>query len=127
MKFIPKSKIELQQMKLNLAEARKIISDNNFVQYDENADHSDFNLACDLFKSVCAQIQELTGEQFRGGYDEILNFMNSDLSKTDGAKDIGLRLTFADLACNHEAKKIGLSSPQWWYKCWNIENNTEVK
>lgn len=81
--------------------------------------HTDFNSACALFRSVCSQIESALelSESFTGGFDEI--FALTDEQRT-ALRDAGLidYLNFADRWCNHEANKIGLQAPAWWYKCW---------
>lgn len=83
-------------------------------------DYTTLEGSCGLFRAVCGEIEVALGiENFRGGFDELLALTpeQHDIIRGAGLTD---RLNLADRLCNHEANKVGLQSPAWWYRCWEI-------
>lgn len=88
-------------------------------------DMTDFNNACQKFRNVCTAIGTLiTDPEFKGGFDEMEEFQNSELSSTM----VGIRLAIAWSAsnelCKYEGSKVGLGQPAWWYKCWEEQSSS---
>lgn len=72
------------------------------------------------FRAVCSAIGTLIGnENFRGGFDEISSFADSEAAQSQAGIVLSLKLTFADKQCTYEAAKLGIGQPQWWNECWN--------
>lgn len=83
-------------------------------------DTTDFDLACGYFKQICGDIGKLMGEEnFKGGYDDMPRFYAHPTYKTAQGMQLAIAWAGANEFCNHEAKKLNLDSPQWWYKCWS--------
>lgn len=102
----------------------QIINDNNLKKFQQNADLTDFNNACEQFKNVCEQIKEFAQfQEFKGGFEEAMEFLNSQAFKQNQIQGILLFSLWqgADKLCTYQAKKIGIAQPNWWKKCWNIE------
>lgn len=86
---------------------------------------SDLDLACLLFRETCTRIGEVLGiHNFRGGYDEILSINKTQQTKLrrEGLLE---RLTFVNSFCNHEANKVNMEAPKWWYHCWGVTIDQE--
>ena len=82
----------------------------------------DFDNACQVFRQICSQIGELIeDENFKGGYDDMMTFYNHPAYKTDKGLQLAMAWSGCNDLCKYEGNKIGLNSPEWWYKCW--ENN----
>jgi hypothetical protein len=78
----------------------------------------DLDSACVLFRSICASIESaLEIDDFKGGFDEIFALTDAQhmVLREAGLTD---KLNFADRLCNHEANKVGMQAPAWWYRCW---------
>lgn len=85
----------------------------------EPPDQSAFLEACERFRVVCAKIGELLGEEnFKGGFDEMTLFQQSDMFDTLAGVKAALEWSAVNELCKYEGAKIGLGQPQWWYKCW---------
>jgi len=85
-------------------------------------DVSDFEAACVQFRETCAQIGNLIGvEDFRGGFEEMETFRQSEVSSTLEGFALAIRWLAADKLATYEGAKLGYDQPSWWYKCWNIE------
>lgn len=83
-------------------------------------DYTSLDEACGLFRLVCDAIAVALGvETFRGGFDELLSLTTEqhDIIRVAGLTD---RLSLLDRLCNHEAGKVGMEAPAWWYRCWEI-------
>lgn len=91
--------------------------------------YTDLDKSCEYFRAVCMQIQNVLpvefplrqvpdgSYKFTGGYDEIKNafqYFNSDLIP------LAFALNIANDDCNHEAGKVEMDSPKWWYRCWGF-------
>lgn len=91
-------------------------------QWIENELSQDFRLACEAFRNLCQAIGALINQpSFQGGYDDFLALDEEDAT---AIREAGLDSRFAliDNWANYEAQKIGLGRPEWWYKCWEINN-----
>lgn len=85
------------------------------------ADRTDFDNACSLFRSVCAQIGAMLGvEDFRGGFEEMTAFQQSESFRTLEGLHIAIEWSAANELCKYEGAKIGLGQPQWWHECWKV-------
>ena len=76
--------------------------------------------ACTLFRAICYEIgTAINNPNFKGGFDELLSFTKEqqDIVRTLGLND---RINLIDRLCNHEANKVELQAPAWWYRCWGI-------
>lgn len=83
-------------------------------------DMTDFNNACIYFKQICQEIGELINDpDFKGGYDDMIVFYNHQKYKTDKGMQLAIAWAGCNDLCRYEANKLGIGSPQWWYKCWN--------
>ena len=86
--------------------------------------YSSFNKACSHFREICAEIGEMIGDsEFKGGFNEITLFYNSSSYKTDKGMQLAIALDGCKELCEYEATKLGIGSPEWWYKCWNISTD----
>ena len=82
----------------------------------------EFDKACEYFRQICGEIGALMGvEDFKGGYEDMPVFYAHESYKTDKGMQLAIAWSGCNDFCNHEAAKIGLGSPAWWYKCWGIE------
>lgn len=84
--------------------------------------YENLNPACTLFRQVCGEISSLLNiEGFKGGFDELLSLTEEQQIslRTSGLSD---KLNLVDRWCNHEANKVGLQAPAWWYRCWEVED-----
>ena len=97
---------------------------NNEVSKNKKAiDNTDFNNACQMFRQICSQIGTLIeDENFKGGYDDMLTFYNHEAYKTDKGVQLAIAWSGCNDLCKYEASKIGLDSPEWWYRCWSDIN-----
>lgn len=87
----------------------------------KTTDQTEFNQACEQFKAICHQIGQLINvEDFKGGFDEILLFQNSDKSMTNEGLALAIKWTAANSLCTYLASKLGIGQPEWWKICWNI-------
>lgn len=85
----------------------------------EPIDMTYFNNACVYFRQVCQEIGELINEpNFKGGYDDMITFYSHSAYKTDTGMQLAIAWSGCNDLCRYEANKIGLGSPEWWYKCW---------
>lgn len=85
-------------------------------------DTTAFNTACSYFRQICKEIGNLIGDnQFKGGYDDMISFYNHEAYKTDKGVQLAIAWSGCNQLCKYEGELIGLSSSEWWYKCW--QNN----
>ena len=97
----------------------QILSWNNEHFPPIQIDTTDFDRACSYFRQICGEIGTLMDDpNFKGGYDDMPIFYAHDSFKTEKGMNLAVAWAGCDLFCNHEAKKLGLGSPEWWYKCW---------
>lgn len=116
------------------------LTDNGFTQWtdqqivDWNTEHypnteldtTDFDQACSYFRQICGEIGTLMGDpNFKGGYDDMPIFYAHDSYKTEKGVQLAVAWAGCDLFCNHEANKIGLTSPDWWYRCWEQQSKQD--
>ncbi len=83
-------------------------------------DDTEFQEACSQFKAVCAAIASnanLPG--FKGGFDEMAVYNQSSFSATLPGLKLALAWVGANELCRYLGSKLGLGSPEWWYKCWD--------
>lgn len=119
MKHIKKFIVDVIRNQKKAALYEKAISSNKLRIFSDKQDMTDFNKACELFRNTCEEIRVfLNLDKFTGGYDEILNIMTLEQFKSNEGIILANKLNIANSLCNHEAKKIGLSAPDWFYKCW---------
>ena len=86
---------------------------------DPPVDRTDFDNACAMFRAVCSKIGAMLGvEDFRGGFDEMLIFQQSETFKTLEGLHLAMEWSAANELCKYEGAKIGLGQPQWWHECW---------
>lgn len=82
-------------------------------------DTTAFNTACGYFRQICGEIGDLMGvSDFRGGYDDMPVFYAHESYKTDKGMQLAIAWSGCNDFCNHEASKLGIGSPDWWYRCW---------
>ena len=83
---------------------------------------TDFETACAYFRQICGEIGALMGEQnFRGGYEDMPRFYAHPSYKTSEGLALATAWGGCNDFCNHEAKKLGIGSPDWWHKCWQLQ------
>lgn len=114
MKIKKKEQVRREDMELLL----------NDMKTPRSTDTTDFEAACDVFRSVCSQIKTFAGlETFRGGFEEALAFLNSEAFVNDKLTGTYLFSLWqgADKSVTYEASKVGIGQPDWWKKCWNIQ------
>ena len=89
-------------------------------------DLTNFNNVCQIFKSVCHQIGTFIGNpDFKGGFDEYTEFITAEATQENPAQASLLASMWsgANEYAKYEGEKIGLGQPDWWYKCWEEEQN----
>ena len=97
-------------------------AEENYPTIDQ--DKTEFNTACGYFRQVCAEIGEMIGDsEFKGGFDDMPVFYNNSSYKTDKGMQLAIAWSGCNSLCKHEAAKLGIGSPEWWYKCWNISTD----
>ena len=91
----------------------------------EQIDKTQFNKACSYFRQICQEIGTLIGNNnFKGGFQDMTIFYSHESYKTDKGMQLAIAWSGCNEYCNHEAKKIGLNSPQWWYICWQNSSSS---
>ena len=90
-------------------------------------DTADFENACTLFRNVCSQIgSAIEDAEFHGGFDEMIAFQQSPVYNTLRGVQLALAWSAANELCKYEGAKIGLGQPDWWYRCWESNSETEA-
>lgn len=80
--------------------------------------YTDLDSATAIFRGICSEIElALSISDFRGGFDELLA-LTPEQHNTLRSTGLIDRLNLIDRLCNHEANKVGLQAPAWWYRCW---------
>lgn len=80
---------------------------------------TDFYNACQTFRQICSEIGKLINdENFKGGYDDMITFYNHSSYKTSEGMQLAIAWSGANDLCKYEANKLGIGSPEWWYRCW---------
>ena len=75
------------------------------------------------FRQVCKEIGQLIGDsEFKGGFDEMDKLEASDAIPREIKTELASKWNGADKRCTYEAKKVGIGQPQWWYMCWEPED-----
>jgi len=85
-----------------------------------NIDYTELDKACENFRNTCNTINALLPESlrpFHGGFDEIALARQYMTAETLA---LAVILLSDDASCNHEANKVGMQSPKWWYRCWGL-------
>ena len=91
-----------------------------YTQQQWEAETAPYN-ACQYFRQICHEIGELINDpNFKGGYDDMLIFYNHDAYKTDKGLQLAIAWSGCNDLCKYEANKLGINSPEWWYKCWDL-------
>lgn len=83
-----------------------------------------FDTACTQFKQVCAIIGQAIGNaDFKGGFDEYTNFIQSDFAKNNPAQAAlyASMWSGANEYAKYEGAKLGYGQPEWWYKCFETK------
>lgn len=91
---------------------------------DSTETAAEFEAACENFRAVCKQIGDAIGEEdFKGGFDEIIAFQESDVAKTAAGLMLAMKWSAADKLCTYIAdRKLKIGQPAWWKRCWGIED-----
>lgn len=99
------------------------------LRADYKADDSEetiaeFEAACENFRAACKQIGDALGvEDFKGGFEEIIAFQESDVAKTAAGLMLAMKWAAADKLCTYIAdRKLKIGQPAWWKRCWGIED-----
>lgn len=84
----------------------------------------EFEAACENFRQICYQIGQAIGNlDFKGGFDEMLEFQNSEVANTQLGLLLAMKWSAADKLCTYIAdRKLKIGQPAWWKQCWNIES-----
>lgn len=84
----------------------------------------EFETACENFRQICYQIGQAIGNpDFKGGFDEMLEFQNSDVANTQLGLLLAMKWSAADKLCTYIAdRKLKIGQPAWWKQCWNIQD-----
>ena len=93
----------------------------NDMRTPRSSNEAGFNTACEKFREQCLLMRELINDQtFMGGHEQMYAVRISD--KWDDPRVQQCHRDISDLNqwCLHEAHKLGLESPDWWFKCWGI-------
>ena len=91
-------------------------------EYAEDHTHDDFNAACAQFRAVCSSIASAIGDpDFKGGFDEMIAFSQTPVYQTFEGLQLAMAWSAANELCVYEAKKIGIGQPDWWYLCWELQ------
>ena len=126
-KYDPNTGIVNCQLDLNWLQQNgyTLYSDQQQIQWYKNhnqiieLDTTNFDNACSYFRQICQQIGTLINEpNFKGGYDDMITFYSNNQYKTDEGMQLAIAWSGCNDLCRYEANKIGLNSPEWWYKCW---------
>jgi len=127
--YVSKKEADERRRRALLEQTVKTIESNHLTAYDpQNTDMTKFNEACRIFRGICGEIGELLGIQnFLGGYDDLLNVKDDERLSTKEGQHLINMINLANSQCLHEARKIGLSSPDWFYMCWGIKKNNDVE
>lgn len=100
-------------------DAKKIAESSKII------DISGFETACAYFRQICSEIGSLISDsEFRGGYDDMPVFYAHDEYKTDKGVQLAIAWAGANDLCKYEASKLGIGSPDWWYRCWEDKSNS---
>lgn len=97
-------------------------------------DETSFRIACKMFVNACNKIRTFIGNNsFKGGFEDYGMFIMSSASQQNPSQAALLAAEWSgcNTYCVYEAGKIGLASPEWWYKCWELNdagelNNVEI-
>lgn len=119
---IYKNTSPINEANMYLVDLELVIESDPIIEEPQSIsmDYTTLDFACTLFRTICGAIKTtLSLEDFKGGFDEILA-LNSEQIATLKTTDLLERLTFTDRLCNHEADKVGMQSPLWWYRCWQL-------
>lgn len=104
MKIYTKEQFEAQQNAM-----KTVINDTGFMT------------ACKYFRQICGEIGELIGDsEFKGGYDDMPIFYAHASYKTDKGVQLAIAWAGVNDLCKYEASKLGIGSPDWWYRCWEV-------
>ena len=86
-------------------------------------DYSNFNAACEEFRTICGQIADVAGlPDFKGGFDEMSEFKETHAFGTSAGLQLAIAWSAMNELCKYEGSKVGLGQPQWWYRCWGLDN-----
>lgn len=89
-------------------------------------DTADFEYACMYFRQICGEIGKLIGNNdFKGGYDDMTVFYEHDAYKTDKGMQLAIAWSGCNDLCKYEAGKLGIDSPEWWYRCWQSQTGQQ--
>lgn len=115
LKILSKEQFEEQSL------IQKIKNDYKIDTSEET--QQEFEMACENFRQVCYQIGQAIGNpDFKGGFDEMLEFQNSEVANTQLGLLLAMKWSAADKLCTYIAdRKIKIGQPAWWKQCWNIE------
>lgn len=87
---------------------------------------AEFEAACETFRSVCREIEEVTGiSGFKGGFEEMVEFQESEVASTQNGLVLAIRWSAADKLCTYLANKMKIGQPEWWKICWGINESEE--
>ena len=122
------SLISGNQIKLSYEILVKALNNDTIIPNDidsdiftaSNVDYTELDKACENFRNTCNTINALLPESlrpFHGGFDKIALARQYMTAET---LPLAVMLLSDDAACNHEANKVGMQSPKWWYRCWNL-------
>lgn len=82
-----------------------------------------FDTACEYFRQICGEIGFMIGDDnFKGGYDDMPIFYAHESYKTDRGMQLAIAWSGCNDLCKYEASKLGIGSPEWWYRCWSSSN-----
>ena len=97
----------------------------NKLIFTATSTEDDFKSCCANFREICKQIGTLIEiENFRGSFEEMTVFYAHDAFKTTQGHSLALAWAGVDEQCTYEGAKIGLGRPAWWYRCWELDDDS---
>ena len=106
----------------------KIYTQNEWKNMEKSAlkNTADFDKACNQFRQICNEIGILIGNNdFHGGYDDMVGFYEHESYKTNKGLQLAIAWSGCNDLCKYEAGKLGIGSPEWWYRCWQRQNEQQ--
>jgi hypothetical protein len=90
---------------------------------EDDGEPTPFEAACAQFRTLCAQIGAfINAPDFKGGFDEYTEFATSEAYQQNPVQGNALAIQWSALneLCKYEGAKEGYGQPDWWYKCWEV-------
>lgn len=89
----------------------------------EPTHEEEFEAACAMFRTLCAQIGQFIGKpNFHGGFEEMAGFASSEAYAQNPVLGNTLAIQWSALneECKYFGSRIGYNQPAWFYRCWEL-------